>query len=652
MRHDEGVTSDGLPVGLDPAAIGSALTQMPFILALCEGPELRVTGFSAVTGALLDGRDPLGRPVREVLSDLSGQQFVDAYYEVYRTGEPISGRQWRAHLTMPDGSVRELWATFTIAPWRHDDGTVRGVIGAGFDVTEAVHSRQAAERQATEMRRRYEDSRDAVTALQRELLPSGLPVLPALQVAASYLPAVADSAAGGDWYDAVTRSDGTVALIVGDVVGHGFTAAGVMGQLRAVLRDRLDTGAGIAEALAAADRFARRLPAAHATTVCLVLLDPSDGSLAYCTAGHPPPLVVPAAGGTRYLAGTGGTPLGTGGDFPVGHDRLAVGDLLLLYTDGVLERPGRTVTAGTVELAQVVGDCAAGRALHAPGDAPVDRVCSQSVELLVRTTGHHDDITLLAVQRVDPAPPLDLTLAAEAGSLRAARARIGAWLAALGVAEDDVFLLQHALGELLTNAIEHAPPGDGAAPAPVRLAAALDAQGRLEARVTDHGRWREPVRRSMRGRGLAMTSQLVDDLRVEHAETGTVAVVRHTVTRPARTPGSPDTAPAATAEPEFRIVEAAAGDGGEVRIEGPVDAASAGRLHQDLLRRGRGGTLPLTVDLSGVTHLASAGVSALHRLVERHAAQGGQLMLVADPGSPAQHVLALAAIPDVTVTAA
>ncbi len=651
MRHDEDVTGDGRPAEIDPAVMASALAQVPFILAVCEGPELRLAALSTATGALLTGRDPLGRPMREVISDLSGQQFVDAYYDVYRTGEPITGLEWRAHLSMPDGSVHELWANFTIAPWRHDDGSIRGVIGAGFDVTDGVRSRLAAEQQTAELRERYEQSRDAITALQRELLPAGLPVLPGVQVAASYLLADADTAAGGDWYDAVTRPDGTVALIVGDVVGHGFTASGVMGQLRAVLRDRLETGAGIAEALAAADRFARRLPAAHATTVCLAVLDPSGGTLSYCTAGHPPPLVVSGGGKTRYLAGTGGTPLGTGGAFPVRRDHLAAGDLLLLYTDGILERPGRTTAGSTVELAQVAADSAAGRALHAPDDPPVERVCSQSVELLVRATGHRDDITLLAAQRVEPPPALDLILPAEPASLRLSRAEIGAWLARLGADEQDVFQLQHAFGELLTNAIEHAPDGDPATP--VRLVASLDRHGCLEARVTDHGRWREPARQSFRGRGLAMTSQLVDDLRVEPADAGTVATVRHTLSRPARTPaGTPAPAPARpVAEPEFRISELD-GDGGDVRVEGPVDALTADRLHHDLLRRSRGGTLPLAVDLTGVTHLASAGVSALHRIAERHAVQGGRLTLRAAAGSPAQHVLALAAIPAVTVAAA
>ncbi|MGX6607497.1 PP2C family protein-serine/threonine phosphatase [Micromonosporaceae bacterium Da 78-11] len=393
----------------DPGQLLAAVDQVPFILAVCEGPELRVIGLSAATRAVLPGREWVGRPIREVIADLVGQQFVDAYHEVYRTREPITGQQWRAHLQQPDGSVHEMYADFTITPWHDGTGVRRGVIGVGFDVTEAARQRAADAEATASLQRRYEQSRDVITTLQQELLPAGLPVLPGAQIAASYLLADAETAAGGDWFDAVARQDGRVALIVGDVVGHGVTASGAMGQLRAVLQDRLDDGAGLVEALRAADRFARRLPAAHATTVCLALLDPATGELTYCTAGHPPPLLIGADGTTRYLPGTGGTPLATSGNFPLRTDRLAEGDLLLLYSDGILERPGRTTPA---ELAQVAADSAAGRALHDPGATPAERVCDQTAELLVRATGHSDDITLLAVQRVAAVPDLVLDLPA------------------------------------------------------------------------------------------------------------------------------------------------------------------------------------------------------------------------------------------------
>ncbi|WP_199514785.1 SpoIIE family protein phosphatase [Nucisporomicrobium flavum] len=625
----------------DPEMVTSAAEQLPFILIVCEGPDLRLAYVNAATRALIPGRETLGRPLGEVFPDVGGQQWIDLYAEVLHSGVPMRGVEWRATLTRPDGSVHEIYTTFSISPWRHADGSVRGVIGAGFDVTPMVQARLDAESRADHMQERYEKTLDVVTALQRELLPRGLPVLPGAQIGASYLLADTDRAAGGDWFEAVAREDGTVALVVGDVVGHGVAASGVMGQLRAVLQDRLAGGADVAEALDAADRFARRNPAAHAATVCLAVLDPRSGDVAYCTAGHPPPLLIRAGGDTRYLSPSGAAPLGTGSGFAVCEERLEIGDLLLLHSDGILERPGLTVPAGRAELARVAASAAIGQALHAPHDTAAERVCSQTVELLVRISGHSDDITLLAAQRVPPPPELTLELPAELSSLRASRAAVTDWLAAAGATDDDAFVLQHALSELVTNAIEHGY--EGRTGGPVRMTVRLDPGGEVVAEVRDQGTWREPARKSLRGRGLALTAQLVGDLRVEPGPAGTVATLRHMLTRPARKPGAgrrPDGRPG-RAEP-MRLEEAGPD---EVRVTGPVDATTATHLRQDLLRRSRGGALPLAVDLTGVTVLASAGVSALHQVAERHRRQGAPLDLHAGRGSAAQLVLDLVALP-------
>jgi anti-sigma regulatory factor (Ser/Thr protein kinase)/anti-anti-sigma regulatory factor len=384
------------------------------------------------------------------------------------------------------------------------------------------------------------------------------------------------------------------------------------------------------------------MPQAHATTVCLAIFDPVDGRLDYCTAGHPPPLLVMSGGDTRYLPGTGGTPLGTGGTFPVRTERLELGDLVLLYSDGILERPGRTPAVSRDELARVAADSTAGRALHDPKASPAERVCTQTVELLVRATGHADDITMLAAQRVRPPADLDLWLPAELSSLRRSRVEIAAWLDAAGAGEQDTFLLQHALGELTTNAIEHADSDAG-----VSLHLTLTPAGAVEATVTDHGHWQEPSRQPLRGRGLALTAQLIDDLRVTPAGAGTVAVVRHALTRPARMLAG--VVPARDRPPRpggtLTITELPGDDETRVRVAGPLDATSADTLRQNLLRRSRGGTVTMTVDLTEVTHLASAGVSALHQVADHHHDESAPLRLQAAPGSVADQVLALVALP-------
>jgi serine phosphatase RsbU (regulator of sigma subunit) len=162
---------------------------------------------------------------------------------------------------------------------------------------------------------------DVVAEFQRALLPKGLPVLPRARIAARYLVAAGDQAAGGDWFDALPLTVGDVALVVGDVVGHGVAASAAMGQLRAVLRHMLATQPDLGAVLEQLDAFAAAEPVLRATTVCVAVLDPEDGGLRYATCGHPPPLVVAPDGAARYLPATGSGPLGWRPSCPRSQDR-------------------------------------------------------------------------------------------------------------------------------------------------------------------------------------------------------------------------------------------------------------------------------------------------------------------------------------------
>ena len=211
-----------------------------------------------------------------------------------------------------------------------------------------------------------------------------------------------------------------------------------------------------------------------------------------------------------------------------------------------------------------------------------------------------------------------------------------------------MFVLQHALGELMTNAIEHAFDGYGSGSVEVR--GRLTPAGQVSMSVRDHGAWQAPAREANRGRGLALASQLVEELTVEPSAQGTVARLRHTLVRPARMLDAPAAAPQVATPPEvFRVVGQPGDGGARVRIEGAVDVVTAGQALRELLWHSRGGTVPMTVDLSAVTHLSSAGVSALHRVAGQHAS--APLRLYATPGSPAQVVLDLVALPYVTLGA-
>jgi anti-sigma regulatory factor (Ser/Thr protein kinase)/ABC-type transporter Mla MlaB component len=487
-------------------------------------------------------------------------------------------------------------------------------------------------------------ARDVVNELQQALLPAGLPVLPQARIAARYLPAAREHVAGGDWFDAVVLPRGLIALVVGDVAGGGIAAAAAMGQLRAVLNDLLITVPDLAAVLQHADAFAARVPALFAATAAVAVLDPADGTLRYAACGHPPPLVTGPDGDARFLDGGHSGPLGTGAVPVLATAALRPGELVMLYSDGLAARPGRTPAEAMTDLAKVAAGAAG-------ADAP-DRVCQATVELLAGTGGA-DDVTVLAAQRLAaPVPALHLDLPAAKSSLSEARRGFGEWLAEVDSLASDRDGLQLGLGEVVANAIEHAyPPGTAGT---VEIDAEVSADGMLECRVTDHGRWREPGPGEDRGNGLMLAAHLAGDLQVSHplqpaaaapGSRGTVVTLRHRLSRPAVlmpafTP-EPDARPAAVVPPLRVSVDAA----GHAAVSGPADSTNADRLTGRLLAACRGGTLPLTADLTGVTSLASAGVQVLFQVRDRLAAHGQELTLVTAPGGPAAAVLDLVCLP-------
>lgn len=493
-----------------------------------------------------------------------------------------------------------------------------------------------------------------VAELQEALLPAALPVLPRARIAARYLVAGREQSAGGDWFDAIPLAGGGVALVVGDVVGHGVAASAAMGQLRAVLAELLAAEADLGRVLARADAFAARTPALRAATLALAVLDPAGGTLRYTTCGHPPPLVIGTEGTARYLEGTGTGPLGTGTPPVLAAGALAPGELVLLYSDGLIERPNRTLAEGMAELAVVAAGAAANRALarwsleQGADPAAAERVCRLTVELLTRA-GHADDITALAAQWLaEPVPALHLELPSERPSLTTARDAFAAWLGRLGAAADDADALHLAMVEVFTNAIEHAYPPE--APGTIELDARLGEDGYVECLVTDQGTWRPPdAADADRGHGLMVAGQVVDSLVVSHGAgiQETMVTLRHRLRRPAILASGQHAGPAAfPAGPPFAVdTSIAAGATARALVHGPVDIVTAGRMARRLLSVSRGGTVPLIADLTGVTQLASAGVQALYAVSEQLAAHGQELTLITAPGSVAHVVLDLVQLP-------
>ena len=639
-------------------AVRDAFEQMSTVVLSMTGPEHRITAMNAACRALLGRSGLIGMPLREAVPEVAGQQICELLDRVYQTGEPEAGRAWRVQLDLGPEGIQEVYGDFTAAPLRAADGAIAGVLVTGADVTLQVLGRRVAQERAAEAELGYEAARGFVAELQEALLPTALPVLPRARIAARYLTAGQDHAAGGDWFDAITLANGSVVLIVGDLVGHGVTASAAMGQLRAVLNELLIAEADLAKVLERADAFAARTPALRAATLALAVLDPVGGTLHYTTCGHPPPLIV-AADGSRsvFLDGTGTGPLGTGSTPILATTTLREGELVLLYSDGLIERPNRTISEGMAELAIVAADAVANRALPAGAvPAPAERVCQLTVELLTRT-GYADDVTTLAAQRLaEPVPALRMELPGRLDSVTAARRGLGEWFGRLDMAQDDRDALQLAVVEAVTNAVEHAYPPHRRGP--VQVNAALCDDGYVECRVTDYGEWKPPdPALAYRGHGLMVAGHMVDDMVVSHppgqtgdpsGHLGTVVTLRHCLRRPAIL-ASDASAQAARyeAEPPFGVDIGGDGSIPRAGVCGPVDITSADRLERQLLSASRGGTLPLTVDLTRVTRLASAGVRALYQVRERLAAHKQKLTLVAVPGSSAGIVLRLVRLPHV-----
>lgn len=498
------------------------------------------------------------------------------------------------------------------------------------------------------MSERYRHVRDSATVMQQALLAPSVPVIPGVDIAAEYLVAAEDTAAGGDWFDALPLGD-RLALIVGDVVGHGVEAAAVMSQLRTAVRMQISAGHTIAETLAAVDRFHDEVPGSKSATICIGSLDLATGEFQYCTAGHPPPLVVTADGRSRYVEPTGAGPLGSGAGFALRTEVLDIGDSILLYTDGLIERPGRPMQASTAEFAELTANIAGGgKGFIMDTDLrPVDRLCAETLELLLRSTGYSDDVTMLAAQRRTPPPPLHLTLDATIHAARTVRARLREWLGDLGADACDISDVVHAVSEFVENAVEHAYATE--VPDGVVVEATLGGDSNLRVSVIDHGRWKDHREGGQgRGRGLAMAEALVSHAHVTHDDDGTTATLTHCLSRPANFVTDPMVSRATYQRAIDREFASVVGAAGHIIVSGDVDSITASTLDRQIAVESRSGIAPLTIDLSAVTHLGSAGVSALAAARDRARRQGGDCVLVAPPGSTAHHVLTLVQIPVVS----
>jgi serine phosphatase RsbU (regulator of sigma subunit)/PAS domain-containing protein len=208
----------------------------------------------------------------------------------------------------------------------------------------------------------FEREHQIAVTLQTSLRPDDLPVLGGMDIAARYVPAAPGTQVGGDWYDVIELESGQVALVVGDVMGHGIKAASVMGQLRLALRAYAIDGYSPSEVVSRVDRLLERLDETQIATLVYAVLEPGFGKVTIVNAGHPPPLVVDPLGNPGLLTRAISVALGAGAGAAMENGRvvhkeeeltISPGSLFLLYTDGLVEDRNRPLGEGMAILERV-----------------------------------------------------------------------------------------------------------------------------------------------------------------------------------------------------------------------------------------------------------------------------------------------------------
>ena len=237
--------------------------------------------------------------------------------------------------------------------------------------------------------------RAAALTLQHSLLPE-IPDIPGLDIAAAYVPSARRAEVGGDWFDVLPLPDGTIGLAVGDVVGHDLRAAAAMGQLRSLLRSYAWEGSSPSEVLSRADELVRGLDIADIATCAYLRWASTDegAQVTYARAGHPPPLLRLHGGEVRPLGGGLSRPIGLGGNGSAEATvDVPLGAVLILYTDGLVERRDRGLRDGIAALTDALAAL--------PDDADATTVKDRLVEAFVGSRPE-DDVCLLVVTRALP----------------------------------------------------------------------------------------------------------------------------------------------------------------------------------------------------------------------------------------------------------
>ncbi|MFE9396919.1 SpoIIE family protein phosphatase [Streptomyces flavidovirens] len=340
--------------------------------------------------------------------------------------------------------MANFWRTRNPEPFDEDDVTF----------AEELVARAAV---CVDNARRYTREHEMAVTLQRSLLPSGVPEQNALDVAFRYLPA--EAGVGGDWFDVVPLSGNRVALVVGDVVGHGLHAAATMGRLRTAVQNFSTLDLPADELLARVDELVGRMDqeeTAHGTgdevtgATCLyAIYDPVTGNCSLARAGHPGPALVLPDGTVEFPEIPAGPPLGLGGmPFEAAALRLPEGSRLVLYTNGLFEARDRDLDARLELLRRTLSR----------RDRTLEETCADVLATMLPAPPGDDVVLLVAGTRMlDPDRVAQWDVAPDPSAVADVRKDVTRRLADWGL-EEEAVSTELILSELVTNAIRYGTP--------------------------------------------------------------------------------------------------------------------------------------------------------------------------------------------------
>ncbi|MEU7057166.1 SpoIIE family protein phosphatase [Streptomyces sp. NPDC046197] len=363
--------------------------------------------------------------------------------------------------------------------------------------------------------RRYSRERETALALQHSLLPRTLPRTAAVDAASRYLPARAG--VGGDWFDVIPLSGMRVAMVVGDVLGHGLQASASMGRLRTAVRTLADIDLAPDELLTHLDDLVTRMsaeaggedhPGEFGATCLYAVYDPVSRRCTLASAGHPSPVLCPPDGRPHRVTLPSGPSLGRGGlPFESAELDLREGTVLSFYTDGLLESRERDADASNRLLCEALADLT----------GSLDEGCDRVLHTLLPPGGASDDVALLLARTRGLAPSQVATwdIPADPSLVAPIRKQVVERLEAWGL-DEAAFPTELVVSELVTNAIRYGIP-------PIRLRLIHD-EAHLICEVSDTSHTAPHLRRAKTwdegGRGLLLVAQLTRHWGSRHTTEG------------------------------------------------------------------------------------------------------------------------------------